>query len=414
MTQPHAESSPPPAAGTSNLPWAIIWALSVTQIVSWGTIYYAISVLLPSIEAELGWSRDLIIGAFSLSLLFAAGGALPAGVWIDRYGGRWLMACGSIAAGVLFILMGEVHSLAVFYLLWIGLGLCMAILLYEPAFAVITQTFREHARKGITVLALSGGFASTVFWPVTQALVTTYGWRHALIGLGLCNLLLCAPLHARFLPASNGRDNTGAEPQRTLAAPASPGLREVLSTRVFWLLAVAFTGNMLAFSALSVHIISLLHEKGFGMDEAVWIAALVGPMQVMGRVGEFTIGKRFRPTQIGVFALSLLPVALVCLTLTKSPWLVVLLFIVPYGTSNGIMTIIRGIIPIDLFGRERYGTVNGALATPVAAARALGPFVVAAIWSAAGGYDAVLWTLAAVGLLSLATFTAALAVRKKR
>ena len=399
---------------TLRLPWRIVWALSVTQIVSWGSIYYAISVLLQSIETELGWSRDAIIGAYSLSLLCAAFGAFPVGAWIDRHGGRAVMTAGSIVAALLFLIMSQTHSLIVFYALWVGLGFSMAMLLYEPAFAVITQSFRGSARKGITMLTLSGGFASTVFWPFTQLLISTIGWRYALVALALCNLVVCAPLHALFLPPTAHLDPTGDRKNAVLANRAPTlGLREVLATRAFWMLAIAFSANMLAFSALSVHIIPLLHEKKFAMADAVWIAALIGPMQVAGRIGELTIGSRYRATQVAAFALAMLPVALMSLSYSVSPWLVILAFVVPYGASNGIMTITRGIIPIEIFGRERYGAVNGALATPVAAARAGGPFVAAIVWSASGGYTVVLWTIAGIGVLSLATFGLALADRSR-
>lgn len=401
-----------PAA--SSLPWSIVWALSVTQIISWGSIYYAISVLLPYIESDLGWSRDAIIGAYSLGLLCAAFGAFPVGAWIDRHGGRSIMTAGSIAAALLFALMSQTSSLIVFYALWAGLGLAMAMLLYEPAFAVINQNFRGSARKGITALALSGGFASTVFWPFTQFLISATGWRNTLIALALCNLALCAPLHAFFLPASAGRSHaTDAIGAAIANRAAPPELRKILAGRTFWLLAIAFSANMLAFSALSVHFIPLLHEKGFTMADAVWIATLIGPMQVVGRIGELTVGARFRPTQVALFAFALLPLALMFLSYGGPPWLVILGFVVPYGMGNGIMTIVRGMIPIELFGPERYGAVNGALATPVAAARAVGPFVAAVIWSAFGGYTVVLWTLAAIGILSAGAFGVALAGRRE-
>jgi MFS family permease len=324
------------------------------------------------------------------------------------------MTAGSAAGGVLLLLLSMTHSLIEFYLLWAGLGLSMSMVLYEPAFAVITQCFGNHARKGITALTLTGGFASTVFWPLTQFLIAAMGWRHAVVVLALCNLLLCAPLHAIFLPASANRGTIPRAEGRSAAAwTHSPGLREVLATRAFWMLTVAFTANMLAFSGLSIHLIPLLHEKGFAMDDAVWVAALVGPMQVAGRIGEYTIGMRFRVSQVAIFALTLLPLSLLALSGVNLAWLVILLFIVPFGISNGIMTIARGVVPIEIFGRERYGAVNGALSTPVLAARAAGPFVAALIWSATGGYGAVLWALAGIAVLSLVTFAVAVAGRRR-
>jgi MFS family permease len=373
-------------------------------------MYYAISVLLTPIEQDLGWSRDAIVGAFSLSLVCAGLGTLPAGLLIERFGGRPVMTAGSVAGAVLFLLLSQTHSIQAFYLIWAGLGLTMATVLYEPAFAVITASFGANARKGITVLTLAGGFASTVFWPLTQILVSALGWRHAILVLGLLNFVICVPLHALLLPASPGR-RSAADPAVSAAHPVRqpPLLRDIIRTGAFWMLAVAFTGNMLAFSALSVHLIPLLHEKGFSPGEAVWLAALVGPMQVTGRLAEFTIGARMRITQIAVIALAMLPAAMISLGIAGSTWGLVLLSVVLYGASNGIMTIVRGTIPAEIFGRERYAAVNGALSAPVITSRALGPLVASVIWSASGGYDAVLWALAVFGLFSLLSFFLVLA-----
>ncbi len=275
----------------------------------------------------------------------------------------------------------------------------MGAVLYDPAFTVITASFGASARKGITALTLAGGFASTVFWPLTQALITSLGWRHALLVLALFNLIVCVPLHLWCLPEvrRERRRTTSANPTPKPSRDTPP-IRHIVMTRKFLLLATAFTANMLAFSALSIHLIPLLFERGFAMSDAVWLAAIVGPMQVAGRIAEYTVGARFRATQVAMLAFILLPVALIVLRFAGLQWMLVLVFVTLYGASNGVMTIVRGIIPAEIFGRERYGAVNGALAAPVLASRSLGPLVAAVIWSAAGGYDAVIWTLAAIGL----------------
>jgi MFS family permease len=403
-----ADQAAPATSANGTPPWSIVWALSITQIVSWGSIYYAIAVLMPSIERDLGWSRDSVVGAFSLSLLVAGAAALPAGMVIDRFGGSAVMTLGSIAAAILFWFLSQTQSLAGFYLIWAGLGLTMALVLYDPAFTVITASFGAQARKGITALTLAGGLASTVFWPLTQLLVAAVGWRDALLILGLFNLLICAPLHALCLPRSP--DHRPVHQAQEAPARDRPPrrLRDIVGTRTFWLLAIAFTANMLAFSSLSVHLIPLLHEKGYSANAAVGLAALVGPMQVAGRIGEYTIGSRHSAARVAVVALALLPVALASLVFAHLGWVWVLLFVVCYGASNGIMTIARGAIPAEIYGRERYGAVNGALAAPVLASRAFGPLVASIIWSAAGGYDAVLWVLTGFGLLSIAAFYLAL------
>jgi hypothetical protein len=83
-------------------------------------------------------------------------------------------------------------------------------------------------------------------------------------------------------------------------------------------------------------------------------------------------------------------------------------FVVLYGASNGVMTIIRATIPAEMFGRDHYGAVNGALAAPVIASRAAGPLAASLIWSAWHGYDAVLWVLVGVSILAMGAFSAAL------
>jgi MFS family permease len=385
-----------------------VWALSVTQIISWGSLFYAISVLIAPIERELGWSRDVIVGAFSLSMVCSGLAAFPVGNLIDRYGGRHVMGGGSLLAAMMLALLSQTTTLTAFYAVWFGLGIAMGAALYEPAFTVITKSFGTDARKGITALTLAGGFASTVFWPLTQELISSLGWRNALLVLALLNLIVCAPLHLWCLPRvkanpANVVTQPGAVPQQHM-----PAMRDIVMSRQFLLLATAFTANMLAFSALSIHLIPLLNERGFTMTDAVWLAALVGPMQVAGRIAEYMVGARFRATRVALLAFIFLPVALLVLRYAGLHWEYALVFIALYGSSNGVMTIARGIIPAELFGRQRYGAVNGALAAPVLASRALGPLIAAVIWSVAGGYDAVIVTLAAIAILSAISFVFAL------
>lgn len=380
-----------------------MWALSVTQIVSWGSLFYAFSVLLAPIERDTGWGRDTIVGAFSLSLLVAGLGALPAGMLVDRFGGRPIMSLGSVLAGALLLLLARTESVLVFYAVWAGVGVTMAMLLYEPAFAVIYASFGAHARKGITALTLTAGFASTVFWPLSQWLVQATGWRDAIGILGLANLILCAPLHILMLPSSVGA------PAR--AFPFSPihfgVVRRLMRSRAFWLLAFSFTANMLAFSALSVHLIPLLQERGLSAADAVLLAAAIGPMQVLGRVLEVTVGARFRAAQVGLLALALLPVALIALAEAGSAWTLLLAFAALYGASNGVMTIVRAVMPAELFGRESYGAINGALSAPVILSRAVAPIAASLLWSASGNYGAVLWVLVGLSLIAVGGFALA-------
>lgn len=406
MPRRHSGNSSPPLS-----PWPLVLALAVTQIISWGAIFYAFSVLLGPIEREMHWSRDAIVGAFSLSVLVTGLGAAPVGMLIDRAGGRVVMSLGSVLSALTLAYMSQTQSLVTFYAAWIALGVAAAMLLYEPAFAVIYQTFASNARTAITGLTLLAGFSSTIFWPLTHTLVVGLGWRDTLLVMAALNALVCLPLHALALPRKRADRRHERALHTTPETPSSSKRRlgAIVRTRSFWLLAFAFTGNILAFACLSVHLIPLLQEKGFSADGAVWLAALVGPMQVSGRLMEFTAGRRVSPTKGAIIALAVLPIGLFALLIVaQSMWLLGVVFVALYGASNGVMTIVRATIPAELFGRKHYGAVNGALAGFVIVTRAAAPLVASVLWTRWGGYDGILWLLALASLLAAVLFHFAL------
>lgn len=91
-----------------------------------------------------------------------------------------------------------------------------------------------------------------------------------------------------------------------------------------------------------MHLIPLLQEKGLSAQQAVWLAALVGPMQVSGRLVQFLFGRSFSSTRVGLIALMVLPVGLIALVFVAHGAWLGLLFVACYGASNGVMTISMG------------------------------------------------------------------------
>jgi MFS family permease len=384
--------------------WQLLVALGVTQIVSWGSIYYAFALLLEPLQRDLGAGKGEVAGAFSAALLVSGLCAAWIGRTIDRLGGRWVMTAGSLAAVLLLAALSQVRSLPLLYLIWLGLGAAMAATLYEPAFVVVAQVYRLNYRRALTVLTLFGGFASTVFWPVTTWLIERYGWREAVLWLAAINLVVCVPLHFALLPKSSG------------AAPPAPqagggtARRRLWGDRRFRALTLAFLAHYVVVSAIAAHLISLLLARGMSPAAAAAIGALIGPMQVAGRIVEFGASRWLTVGQVGRVAAVAMPLSLLALLWADSslPWLTV--FAVLFGAGNGAMTVIRGALPVEMYGREHYGAIAGALATPGLLARAVGPIFAALLWSALGGYErttVVLIVVAAVGATAFALATRA-------
>ena len=400
-------------------------ALALTLVVSWGSLYYAFAVLVRPMQAELLASNQALMSAYSLGLLVWGLATGVVGALLPRIGGRAVMTAGSLLAGLMFLGLSRVESVAACFAVWSGLGLAMAMTLYEPAFAIVVQASPEDRRRHITVLALAGGFASTVFWPLTAVLVDQWGWRGAASALGLLQLLLCAPLHAALLPG-RARDAAIAAPGHSTAVPSTTSTTSTstssgtsttdaasaasiaapgpASRRVLALLALAFSVNGFVTAALAMHVIPLLESRGAAPGTAVLLAACIGPMQVLGRALEFLSGGALDAKRLGQLALGLIPLALGALWLAAWQPLLCGLFIAAYGAGLGLMTIVRTTTPLALFGPARFAALNGALGTPALVARAAGPLGAAWLLGSMPSTGSVMLLLAAAAALATVAF----------
>jgi MFS family permease len=386
-------------------PWHIVGILGFTQIVSWGAVFYGITILAPGIEGELGWRPELVFGAFSWSLLVAGLASTPVGMLIDRFGGRLVMTTGSALAGAGMIALGMMQSVVQYFAAWTVLGIAMAMVLYEAAFATINREFSQQARKGISLVTLAGGLASTVFWPLTLKLDLQIGWRATYIAYGLAQIALCLPLHAML----------GATPARHVRAASARAIRshtlgEALRHPAFWALAFAFAANSFVFSALAVHLIPTFERLGHTAATAVLVSTFIGPMQVIGRMGEMALASRITPHTVGKAIFAMLPCAFLALVLFGHHVLAIAGFCMLYGLSNGILTIVRGTLPQALFGRDNYGAIAGAMAGPALAAKAAGPLAAAMLIGGGASPRQLLGTMLVLSVLSLLCYLGALRV----
>jgi len=143
-------------------------ALAVTQTVGHGALYYAFAVFPVPMATELHASTTAVTGALTAATLAGAAGAVPAGRWLDRRGGRALMTGGSVAATVLLLLAAHVQNLAELYAVWTGIGLVGAAGLYEAAFAVVLTWYPEPHRRANAVLAINAPFRRATHSPCAR------------------------------------------------------------------------------------------------------------------------------------------------------------------------------------------------------------------------------------------------------
>lgn len=388
-----------------------ITGLGIGQIISWGSFYYAFPLIAPPMGQELGLSKPEIYGAATFGLVIGSLANYSVGTAIDRGHGRTLMATGSVLGGLLMFGWAEITNLWSLYLLFAGIGLVQAMTLYEPAFAVVARRYGTESRRGITALTLWGGFASTVFVPLTQFLLNHLGWRDALMTLGAINLMFCVALHLAVI-------DPGAD-RGAVSAPSGPGpralagreaVRWALGKPAFWALLISFTVYYGTFSAMTYHLYPLLLERGFDTTTVVAGIAIIGPAQVAGRIAMWVFARERSVRAVGGATVIAFPIGVLLLFLPSS-FATLALFGIVYGAANGIMTIVRGIAVPEMLTRDAYGAINGFLVAPGTAARALGPVIGALLWSAGGSYH--LFLLVTLGGSLLVALSFGIAARIK-
>jgi MFS family permease len=383
--------------------WRAVTGLGITQIIGWGTTFYALGALSPDIAADRGWSKALIFGAFSVALLLSGIVSRASGRAIDRHGGRRMMAAGSILASIGCLILGVAENRWIYISGWLVLGPAMRLILYDAAFPSLAQVAGPRSRRAISYLTLFGGLASTVFWPLSHVLSENIGWRNTFLVYAALHLLICLPIHLRVLvdrPLETGAEDPPDDPLST-NAPVLLGGDRIRAMATF---AAVIALNGLVFSSISAHVVPLFEALGFGSAVAVTLAAVIGPSQVASRIGDILAGHHIRVMTLGLIAVGLLPAALLVFAgggYTLAP---ALAFALLYGMSNGLMTIARGVVPLALFGREGYGLVLGTIAAPQLVLNAAAPTLFAFVLDWIGPRHGLLVALA-FALLSFAAMT---------
>lgn len=386
----------------------VVAVLSLSQVVSWGCLYYGFAALQSSITTDTGWSATAVTAAFSLALVVSAGVGVRVGRHLDVHGPRLVMTGASVLAVPGMILIAASPSLPWFYLGWVLVGAAMAGTLYPPAFAALTRWGGQHRVRALTTVTLAGGLASTVFAPLAAWLDAAAGWRIAFLVLAGIAVAVTLPLHWWGLRHAWAPSN---EPTRTAlrGLPLASAARDrVATTRPFVMLAAANALVALAAFAVVVNLVPMLREQGMDTQTAALVLGLGGLGQVIGRVGY----ARFADA-VGLTARSVVVVAAVAVftaAFALAPpitWVVIMLGMM-LGLARGLYTLVHATAVTDRWGPTSYGRLNGILTAPALAASASAPFVGALLATKTGSYATaflVLAGLAAAGAALMATAT---------
>lgn len=389
----------------------VVAALGVTQIIGYGSIYYAYPILAPAIAAEFGAQEPVLFGILSAGLLLGGLASPVLGRQIDRFGGAQVMCAGSLAMALLSLLIAGSPNIYVFGGLTLLIELLSFAVLYDAAFSVLAQKRPNDTRRAITNLTLIAGFASTIFWPVSGWLVTEIGWQGTYLVFAALHLLLAVPLH-RWIslaprPAEEARVERMPKPE-TRYVP----LEGRTARRAFILLGIAFGLTGMAISALGVHLVLALQSLGLG-SSAYLIAMLMGPAQVAIRVVDATLWRNQHPLLVAIVSSAAIPAALALLLLPGPAMILAVCFAISFGAGQGLSSIVRGAVPVALFGTAGMGQRLGRLAAIRSMLGAAAPFLFSWIATALSIQLAIGFALlvAITGLVALMSLRLELRIR---
>lgn len=360
------------------------------QMLAWGSSYYLAAILAPVMAAEFGLSAVAVFGMFSAALLVSAALGAWAGKRVDRLGGRRVLQHSNVLFAIAHLVLAFAQGPVTLALGWLLLGVAMPFGLYDAAFGTLVRLYREDARRSIVAVTLIAGFASSVAWPLTHSIEVQTSWRTACAVWALLHLTVGLALH-RFGVPNVIAASLHASPEKTSLAVAP-------KPQLMWLLAAIFAATGFVFAALAAHLPRVLEASGATATAAIAAASLVGVFQVGGRVFDAIWLKRLHPLLSAKLSTAMHPIGAALLLVFGAPFAAV--FTALHGAGVGLTTIVKGTLPLALFGPVGFGQRAGLLEAPSRVMQAAAPVLFSLLLDDLGGD--VVWITAALSLAAFA------------
>ncbi len=361
--------------------------LAAGETVVWTCLFYVFPALLLRWESSFTWSKLQLTGAITLALFISAVLSPSFGKLIDRGYGPHLLSIGALLGGLCLYLVSHVTDLWQFYLIWSVIGGCFAACLYEPCFAILTRAYGIDAKRGIIVVTLVAGFASTISFPAAHLIASYWDWQTVIRCFSFATLIAGVPLLffgalyvERDYRQTNSNQSSPSDKNRT---PVD------IRTAKFLRLAIAFALLAVVHGATLHHLLYILGDRSLALGVSVFVASLIGPMQVFGRVVITAFQKQLSHKLIVYGAFIFMGSAMLLLYNAHYGLTVAVIFAVVFGSGYGTLSIIRPLIARDLLGEKNFGAKSGYLALFYFIGAAVSPYLGSLVW-VVGGYDALI------------------------
>ncbi len=352
--------------------WWIIAACFVMSLYTSGVLGYGFTAVIDPIKQEFGWSSAQVSFASSLRGVEAGLFAPFIGILIDRYGAKPILFIGGILTGLGMIVLTQINSLVTFYLAFILIALGTSAVGVTTFIAAVASWF--HRKLGFAMgLMVSGfGMSGLVVVPATM-MIDAFGWRTGMFYLAIGVFLIVLPLSLiirrrpedfGLLPDGDtvpGDTKPAAHGAHGKNADKSVSIKQALSSRNFWIIALAFSAQHMVAGGVITHVMPYLSSIGYSREIGSFVAAAIPLTSIGGRFGFGWLSDRIRNKFLALAGFILMTAGMVAFAYVSGgiPMIIVflLLFTIGFGGTNTL----RAMMPRSYFGMKGYGTYVGLI-----------------------------------------------------
>ena len=388
--------------------------IGLAQVVASASSQYLPAVIANPGGESLGISPTYFFVGVSVALVTSAFVGPTVGRMVDKHGGRPILMLSNVLYAAGLVLLSMADGIAMIMIANMFMGCALACGQFEAAFSTLVMLFGKQSRNAITGVTLIAGFASFIGWTVSVQILDAWGWEGVCRFWAGVHLFFALPLHT-LIPSvkrpdpseppgvkqsSSAESSLQTKATSTLAeGDKRPGraTRSQSNRAKGVLLAYVFAANAFVGMGLMMHLPGLLQVFGVGMALAFTIGSLVGPAQVLGRLIDFFVMRKWHPLVSTRLAALTHPIGAALMLVFGTPFAAA--FVVLHGTGNGILIMSRGTLPLAIFGAVGYGRMQGWLMLPAKLAQACAPFLFGLALTHWG--TATLWMTALLGLTTL-------------
>ncbi len=396
--------------------WLIVGVAFFALFLNYG-IRNTSTVLFKDVVKDIGVSRGAGSIPFTVMVALYAIGAPIVGKLIDKFGPSRILPTGLALAGLGLCLCSKISNLATFILFFgIIFGIGGNGIGLVPTNTAVASWFRRRMGLALGIASVGIGLGTVIIPPLTQWVLSTWGWRASFLFLGLLTSVSAIPAYLIMRKERDQRninhlndfpDNSGGIKRNLSDAPSvlpdgDWTLREALRSANLWKIFFSFVILVVALYGVLLHQVPYATDKGISKSMATLSVTVAGISSIAGRFFFGWLSDKTKTRKLAIYpAYIMVTIALVILIYIKNS-LMLFAYAAVYGLGYAAYGPVLPAIVADIFGKKNMGSIFGAVTAGGAIGGAVGPYVTGLLYDLTGGY-AYAWLLGIIcSLISFA------------